>query len=151
MVLAHTVDFRDTAGAPDGTLDWNAWTAVVDAGVALTRGRLSDSTMGFGPIIHERRPTPGVADFWFLDVLTSQRTDIGEAYGEVQAESLISNGANNLEPAYLDLDPAAGVGLLAYQSDLGGTTDIYLYAPMSAVSVQVTWVDGWAGSPAWSR
>ncbi len=149
--LAHSVDFRQADFGPDPTLDWNTWYAFFEGGQARWIAPIADYGLEVNPtgINHERRPTPGLGANWYMDVTRNQRTDLSESLGDGIADLILTNGADNLEPAYINL--ARSIGLVAYQSDLGGTSDIYLYAPSSFMSVQVTWTDGWAGSPAWSK
>ena len=149
--LAHSVDFRQVAADPDPALDWNTWVAFFQAGTVQWLSWLSDYGMGGEPIgiNHERRPTPGLAGNWYMEQYDGLRSDISEGFGEIPASPVVSNGAINIDPDFLEL--TRGVSLVAFQSDLGGSNDIYLYAPSSFISIRVTWVDGWAGSPAWSR
>ncbi len=146
LEVAHAVDFRQQRFGFDDTLDWNLHGALFAGGWIEAVNPISDQAMVQG--VHERRATPGLGA-WFFDMGIGQRSDIAQSTVDFEPLTIVADGARNMEPAFLDL--GVGGGLLAFQSDAGGSFDVYVMSLGSGSVVRVTSTAGWAGSPAWSH
>jgi hypothetical protein len=148
--LGYSVDFGvDGNFMPLMPLDWNAYliqTWASDPTAIEPIGAIDDSKYS-----HERRPAYGSYQFfpgWFYDRQQGLRNDIlFWSQGGGQSEVVI-NGARNMEPTFFAL-PDGVNGLLAYQSDLYGSFDVFVLSLASGSAVRVTSAAGWEGSPCW--
>ncbi|MBN2495577.1 MAG: thrombospondin type 3 repeat-containing protein [Deltaproteobacteria bacterium] len=109
-----------------------------------------------GPIVydpdassHQLRSCPGSYGSWYLESERGARADILFIPIQSGYEEKVVDGAHNREPDYLIIDLEMDTGLLAYQSDLYGSVDVFVRDPNSSTAVRVTKSDGWEGSPSW--
>ncbi|MBW1807709.1 MAG: carboxypeptidase regulatory-like domain-containing protein [Deltaproteobacteria bacterium] len=145
-VLGYSFDFADRSA---GQLDWNSAVAGFEPDTLLV---FQNAPVGFSAYSHERRLSPGHHvdyDGWFFDRESGLRSDIYFEPTEIPSPTeVIVNGARNMSPAFL-FGPDGASGLLAYQSDLYGSFDIYVTSLGSGGVVRVTSGAGWEGSPVW--
>ncbi len=143
--LAYSQDFSFDQGE---AFDWNSFSTTFDADT-LTAGRAAAS-IGLDSGVHERRPIPGMSG-WFFDRQVGQRIDLHFFISPQEPEvELVVNGARNIGPVFLPSTmPDGGGGLLAYQSDLHGSFDVFVMSLQSGASYRLTTGDGWEGSPSW--
>jgi hypothetical protein len=141
LELAYAADFADQTSGPDPRLDWNALVAGVFEGAASGAYPVSND-----PDSHERRPV-WAGDTWLLDRATEGRSAVARTDLEGYLAVLVEDGSRNQAPAGLSLP--GGKRLVAFQSDRGGSFDVYLYSSSSGTAVRLTDTAGWAGSPAW--
>jgi len=130
---------------PDLDLDWDFWTGSFNT--------LDWLVMGNVPFMadagaHELRSTPGSGG-WMIEREVGTRADIVFWNPQGSFEELAADGSHNREPDFLVLDERVGTGLLAYQSDLSGSFDVYVRNTGGGGVVRVTRGEGWEGSPAW--
>jgi len=144
--VGYSYDFTDQN--PE-LLDWNSAMAGFETDTLLM---WFGSTVGLTAYAHERRLQAGrhvSYDGWFFDREAGQRSDIYFDTLELpNPVEVVVNGARNMSPAFL-FGPDRAPGLLAYQSDLYGSFDVYVTSMSSGGVVRVTSGDGWEGSPAW--
>jgi hypothetical protein len=140
--LAMNMDFNS---ASNTALDWDFWTMTFNPPDMALR-----PTVFLGdPGTHELRTSKGPSSGWFIERESGARSDIILYDWQTGRTDVVVDGAYNREPAYLIVDPELQTGLLAYQSDLHGSVDVYVRAYGSSGVVRVTRGEGWEGSPAW--
>jgi len=99
--------------------------------------------------IHELRSAPGPISVWIIEREMGIHADIVMWDPQGSFQELAADGSHNREPDFLLLDMELGTGLLAYQSDLYGSFDVYVRTTSGGAVVRVTRGEGWEGSPAW--
>jgi hypothetical protein len=130
---------------PDFDLDWDFWTGYFNTTFWMVMGNVPFlAEMG----AHELRSTPGPGG-WMIEREEGTRADIVLWNPQGTFEELAADGSHNREPDFLVLDERVGTGLLAYQSDLCGSFDVYVRNTGGGGMVRVTRGEGWEGSPAW--
>jgi hypothetical protein len=147
-ILAYSQDFAPDLG---DVLDWNSLSVNFDA-ETLIAGQFPAFIQSIGAG-HERRPSPGDNSRnpgWFFDSQAGPRIDIFFTNAQGSSTEYVANGARNIGPKLSPPTTLDGEGLLAYQSDLYGSFDVYVMSLQSGASFRVTTGDGWEGSPAWA-
>ena len=145
MTLFHSVDFIEYQGTgiADLSMQWSVWSAGVFNGLANSLLFLASYNDGG---VEQLRAIwmPGG---WIYEQKDGARVDL-YSY-EDYSTPLVVNGSRNIHPAFLTVGTDSSQGLLAYQSDLDGSYDIYLLRYPLGSPVKVTHFKGWAGSPTW--
>ncbi len=149
--LGFAFDFHNQGS----NLDWDFWN-----GAFMPPETLRSPWVFLGDLgSHERRSSPGPLNAWFIEQEPGVRSDIVlfDQQGAVGYMPVVADGSMNREPDFLLLNTEIGTGLLAYQSDLYGSSDVYVLYIRSVNFdlfenggvVRVTKGEGWEGSPAW--
>ena len=145
MLLAHAVDFVEDSGTGifDLTQTWSAWLTNFENGIARSITPLDpyDSSGS------QQLAVIWSSDGWIFERKEGGRVDLYRKYGEY-TQPLVANGARNLHPAFLPMGDGTR-GIVAFQSDVDGSFDVYLMKYPDGAPAKVTHVDGWAGSPNW--
>ena len=139
--LGVSVDFHGR----DPALDWDAWQMQFWGAPQVEAGNL----LAADQAVHALRSCPGPGGGWLVERELSARADIAYRHLQGISQDLVADGSLNREPAFLEVDPVGGTGLLAYQSDLYGSVDVYVRTYGSSGVVRITKGEGWEGSPAW--
>jgi nitrous oxide reductase accessory protein NosL len=128
-------------------LDWDFWTGhfTIPINWWLTSNMPFLAEEG----VHDLRSTPGPPGSWIIEREVGDRADIVMQDMQGSWQKIVADGSLNREPAFLSLNAEMGTGLLAYQSDLRGSFDVYVRDFGSSSVMRITAGEGWEGSPAW--
>jgi hypothetical protein len=150
--LAYSADF-DTKAANTTELVWVTYLDNItqDGWVTTSQVLKINDINSTGADL--KRVSYGYSGRWFLDRDLGARMDILMAYeqspGMIVLSDMVVNGARNIDPAFLSLDPQTSAGLLAYQSDISGSFDVYVLSINTKDVFRVTTDGSWTGSPNW--
>ena len=140
--LALNMDFNSASGT---ALDWDFWTATFAPPETVLRPMVFFGDAG----THELRSSKGPWGGWFVEREAGARSDIVLYDLQMGQTDLVVDGSYNRAPAFAAFDQELQTGMLAYQSDLHGSVDLYVRAVGSSGVVRITEAEGWEGSPAW--
>jgi len=140
--LMFNMDFNWSS---DSALDWDFWITLLSPPDVADRPRVFWGNVG----THELRSSKGPWAGWFIEMESGARSDIILYDPQMGQTEVVVDGAYNREPAYVILDVEMETGMLAYQSDLHGSVDVYVRTVGSPGVARVTKGEGWEGSPAW--
>jgi hypothetical protein len=142
LELAMNMDFNASSGT---ALDWDFWTMSYTPPVSALRPMVFFGDAG----THELRSSRGPWSGWFIEREAGARSDIIMYDPQMGQTDLVVDGSYNREPAFVIVDQELQTGMLAYQSDMHGSVDVFVRAVGSSGVVRITAGEGWEGSPAW--
>jgi hypothetical protein len=140
--LMFAMDYNSASGT---ALDWDFWMTFITPPDVANRPAVFFGDTG----THELRSSKGPWGGWFIEREAGARSDIILYDPQMGQTDLVVDGAFNREPAFAAFDRELQTGMLAYQSDLRGSVDLYVRAIGSSGVVRITEGEGWEGSPAW--
>ncbi len=152
--LAYSIDFNPDTDDIE-PLSWNSFADNITQDGWITTARVAEMIDVDTAGADLKRPCAGPTDrIWFVDRDVGTRTDL-VMYEDVsstpppsmQSKDMVINGGRNLDTAFFST--GVNAGLLAYQSDVAGSFDVYVLSIDTGDLMRVTAQEGWAGSPTW--